>query len=188
MQTWLEIISNRRMKCGGWLKLTASASIWFLSEKQIKWKKKIVSVTFFFVLFLKRENKNPRIIQPVDICDICVISEPGVNSCRDPGTPAYGVPVLAEGFQVNLNTFFLYLVAQKYIFNLNFRSVVNAAENNPAPMSYLRIFSQSLCINDLSDETLIHFCCGKRSGAYSDGLMRCVNSTFNLTRSEVASG
>lgn len=31
---------------------------------------------------------------------LCVISEPGLNSCRDPGTPAYGIPVLAEGFQV----------------------------------------------------------------------------------------
>lgn len=31
---------------------------------------------------------------------LCVFVDPAFNSCRDPGTPAYGVPVMAQGFQV----------------------------------------------------------------------------------------
>lgn len=29
-----------------------------------------------------------------------VFADPAFNSCRDPGTPAYGIPVMAQGFQV----------------------------------------------------------------------------------------
>lgn len=31
---------------------------------------------------------------------LCVCVDPAFNSCRDPGTPAYGIPVMAQGFQV----------------------------------------------------------------------------------------
>lgn len=37
----------------------------------------------------------------VSLCvclSVCV--DPAFNSCRDPGTPAYGIPVMAQGFQV----------------------------------------------------------------------------------------
>lgn len=26
--------------------------------------------------------------------------DPAFNNCRDPGTPAYGIPIMAQGFQV----------------------------------------------------------------------------------------
>lgn len=34
----------------------------------------------------------------------CVFADPAFNSCRDPGTPAYGIPVMAQGFQVGNNS------------------------------------------------------------------------------------
>lgn len=33
----------------------------------------------------------------------CVLADPAFNSCRDPGTPAYGIPIMAQGFQVGNN-------------------------------------------------------------------------------------
>lgn len=30
---------------------------------------------------------------------VCV-ADPAFNSCRDPGTPAFGIPIMAQGFQV----------------------------------------------------------------------------------------
>lgn len=35
---------------------------------------------------------------------VCVIADPAFNSCRDPGTPAYGIPVMAQGFQVRMTS------------------------------------------------------------------------------------
>ena len=35
----------------------------------------------------------------VCVC-VTVCEDPAFNSCRDPGTPAYGIPVMAQGFQV----------------------------------------------------------------------------------------
>lgn len=35
---------------------------------------------------------------------VCVLADPAFNSCRDPGTPAYGIPVVAQGFQVGNNS------------------------------------------------------------------------------------
>lgn len=33
-----------------------------------------------------------------------VLADPAFNSCRDPGTPAYGIPIMAQGFQVGNNS------------------------------------------------------------------------------------
>lgn len=44
------------------------------------------------------ESSNTRVLSRV-LGSVCV-ADPAFNSCRDPGTPAFGIPILAQGFQV----------------------------------------------------------------------------------------
>lgn len=116
------------MKCGGWCQLMASAPIWFLSEQQpilflfFCFFRKILFLITFFFFFLKKTPSNNDLVsltlfccyKPVIMC-VCacvracvhVIADPAFNSCRDPGTPAYGIPVMAQGFQVRMTSFLI---------------------------------------------------------------------------------
>lgn len=89
-----------------------------LSEKQpiLLFFRKIFFLNNFFFFFkennglvlgtLLRPCKNHTVLDMLSamslIVRVHVIADPASNSCRDPGTPAYGIPVMAQGFQVRM--------------------------------------------------------------------------------------
>lgn len=53
-----------------------------------------------------------------------VLADPAFNSCRDPGTPAYGIPVMAQGFQVGNNSWL-------HVFNGKAKQKARAKQDDP---------------------------------------------------------